>query len=170
DAVRRRRQRPHARVQGVPGERREDVMEQPQAIRSPWAARRRRAERLRERYPFAAEVLTLYLELLDVQEPAFEAAHGLPPESAAARARELLRGVIDVTVAGGPAKLGESAVARYHSADLDDLLGRWLRDAEQSLVDRYLARATWSPLLEAMEPPALAALCAADGRARSRCP
>jgi formate dehydrogenase maturation protein FdhE len=145
-------------------------MEQAQAIRSPWAARRRRAEQLRERHPFAAEVLTLYLALVDVQEPAFEAALGLPPEAAPARARELLPRVIEVTVAAGPARLGESAVARYHSADLDDLLGRWLRDAEQSLVDRYLARATWSPLLEAMEPAGLAVLCAARGGEGSRCP
>jgi hypothetical protein len=35
---------------------------------SPWAAHRRRAEVLRERQPFAAEVLAVYLALLDVWE------------------------------------------------------------------------------------------------------
>src|SRR5262249_30650808 len=136
DALRGRRQRAHARVQGVPGERREDVMEQPLATRSPWTERRRRAEQLRDRHPLAAEVLTLYLALLDVQEPAFETARGRPPEEAPGLARELLPRVIEATVAAGPAKLAESAVGRFHSADLDDLIDRWLRGTEQSLVDR----------------------------------
>ena len=137
-------------------------MAQVDATRSPWPDRRRRAAQLRERHPFAAEVLTLYLALLDVQEPAFAAAAGAPPEAAARLARELLPKVIDVTVAAGPAKLAESAVARFHSADLDDVVGRWLRGAEQSLVDRYLARAACAPVLEAMDPEGLAVLCPGD--------
>src|SRR5262244_2950327 len=102
-------------------------MEQPEATRSPWNGRRRRAAQLRDRHPFAAEVLTLYLALLDVQEPAFEAARGRPPEAAPGIARDLLPRVIDATAAAGPAKLAESAVARFHSADLDEMIGRWLR-------------------------------------------
>jgi Protein involved in formate dehydrogenase formation len=146
-------------------------MEQPQAdaAGSPWPQRRRRAQQLRERHPFAAEVLTLYLALLDVQEPAFEAARGRSPETAAGMARELLPPVLDATVAAGPATLGQSAVARYHSADLDDLVGRWLRGAEQSAVDRYLARAAGGPVLEAMGPDALAVLCPGPRDAR-HCP
>jgi FdhE protein len=144
-------------------------MELPEETRSPWAERRRRAQQLRERHPFAAEVLTLYLALLDVQEPAFEAAAGRPPDAARDLARDLLPRVIDATVAAGPSKLAESAVARFHSADLDDVIGRWLRGAEQSLVDRYLARAACSPVLEAMEPAALSVLCPEERGAR-RCP
>jgi formate dehydrogenase maturation protein FdhE len=144
-------------------------MELPEETRSPWPDRRRRAQQLRDRHPFAAEVLTLYLALLDVQEPAFEAAAGRPPAAARDLARELLPRVIDATAAAGPSKLAESAVARFHSADLDDVIGRWLRGAEQSLVDRYLARAACSPVLEAMEPAALSVLCPGERGAR-RCP
>jgi len=144
-------------------------MEQPEATRSPWSGRRRRAAQLRERHPFAAEVLTLYLALLDVQEPAFEAARGRPPGAAPGIARDLLPRVIDATAAAGPAKLAESAVARFHSADLDEMIGRWLRGAEQSLVDRYLARAACAPVLEAMEPDGLTALCPGERGAR-KCP
>jgi FdhE protein len=147
-------------------------MEQPAASTSPasaWSARRQRAVALRGRYPFAAEVLTLYLALLDVQEPAFLAARGRPPSEAAGLARELLPRVLDATVAAGPARLAESAVGRFHSADLDDVVGRWLRGAEQSLVDRYLARAACAPVVEAMDPDALAALCPGPRDAR-HCP
>ena len=139
------------------------------AARSPWPERRRRAHQLRDRHPFAAEVLTLYAALLDVQEPAFDAARGRPPEAAAGLARELLPGVLDVTVAAGPAALGQAAVGRFHSADLDDLVGRWLRGAEQSAVDRYLARSACAPVLEALDPDALAVLCHGPRDAR-HCP
>jgi formate dehydrogenase maturation protein FdhE len=144
-------------------------MEQPATTRSAWDDRRGRASRLRERHPFAAEVLTLYLALLDVQEPAHNAARGRPPEAAAGLARELLPRVLDVTVAAGPATLAQAAVGRFHSADLDELVGRWLRGTEQSLVDRYLARAACAPILEAMDLDALAVLCPGPRDAR-HCP
>ncbi|HXM54308.1 MAG TPA: formate dehydrogenase accessory protein FdhE [Candidatus Dormibacteraeota bacterium] len=142
---------------------------QPDAQRSPYADRRRRAHQLRERYPFAAEVLTLYAALLDVQEPAFEAARGRPAEEAAGLAHDLVPRVLDVTVAAGPPRLAEALVGRFHSSDLDDVLGRWPRGAEQSLVDRYLARACWAPVLEAMDPGSLLALCPGPRDAR-HCP
>ena len=144
-------------------------MEQPQAIDSPWTARRRRARQLRERYPFAADVLTLYLALLDVQEPAFEAALRRPAEEAPGLARGLLPRVIETTAAAGPPLLAEGAVACVHSADLDDVIGRWLRGAEQSPVDRYLARAACAPVLEAMDPIALKVVCTGNRDAR-HCP
>jgi Protein involved in formate dehydrogenase formation len=142
-------------------------MEQAEAARSPWAGRRRRAAQLRERHSFAAEVLTLYLALLDVQEPAFAAAAGAGPEAAREMARELLPRVIEATAAAGPAALVERAVARFHASDLDDVIGRWLRGVEQPAVDRYLARAACGPVLEAMDPAALGVLCA--GERGSRC-
>jgi formate dehydrogenase maturation protein FdhE len=147
-------------------------MAQTAPARSPWPGRRRRAEQLRERYPFAAEVLTLLLALLHVQEPVFEAAAGRPPDAASHQARELMPRVIEATVAAGPRQLGEAAVGRFHSADLDDVLSRWLRGAEQSMVDRYLARAAWAPVLEAMEPGPLAVLCAGTRapERQARCP
>jgi hypothetical protein len=138
-------------------------MQLPSPSASPWPARRRRAEQLRERYPFAAEVLTLYLALLEVQEPAFEAALAGPPEPARLPAflgRELLPLVVEATVAAGPVRLGEQALGRLQSADLEDLVSRWLQGSEQAPVDRYLARATAAPVLEALEAPALMAACA----------
>lgn len=143
-------------------------MEQPAAASSPWPDRRRRAEQLRQRHPFAAEVLTIYLALLDVQEPAFDAALSQPPEPSAAPglARELLPRVIEATVAAGPPKLAESVVGRFHSADLEGIVDRWLRGAEQSMVDRYLARAACAPILEAMASDALGVLCAGPRGAR----
>ena len=153
-------------------------MELPASPVSAWPARRRRAEQLRERHPFAGEVLTLYLALLDVQEPAFEAALASPPEPSelpAFLARELVPEVVAATVAAGPAGLGEQAVARFHSADLEDLVCGWLQGKEQSAVDRYLARAAAAPVLEALGPTALAAACAwpqldEDRVGAARCP
>lgn len=124
----------------------------PASAASSWKARRQRAAQLRERYPFAAEVLTLYLSLLDVQEPAYEAAatRPPPPEAVPRLAHELLPRVVEATVAAGPRGLADAVVGRYHSADLDELIGRWLNGREQSAVDRYLARAATGPFLEAV--------------------
>lgn len=144
-------------------------MEQPLASPSPWSERRRRAAQLRERHPFAAEVLTLYLALLDVQEPAFAAAAGAGPEDVPRLARALLPRVIEATAAAGPATLVERAVARFHAADLDDVVGRWLCGTDQSAVDRYLARAACGPVLEAMDRAALSVLCVGE-RGPRRCP
>lgn len=141
------------------------------AARSPYPDRRARARRLRDRHAFAAEVLTLYLALLDVQEEAHEAARAAPPDPGdlSRRAAGLLPKVVEASVAAGPQRLAETAVSRFHSADLEDLVGRWLRGAEQSLVDRYLARAATAPLLEAMPDAALAGLRSGSSDAR-HCP
>ena len=79
-------------------------MELPAPSPSPWPARRRRAEQLRERHAFAAEVLDLYLALLDVQEPVYEAA--LADRLEAARllrllVEEVLLRIVAATVAAG---------------------------------------------------------------------
>ena len=153
-------------------------MELPASPASAWPERRRRAEQLRERHSFAGEVLALYLALLDVQEPAYDAALARPPEPSklpAFLARELVPEIVAATVAAGPASLGEQVVSRFHSADLEDLVSRWLQGKEQPVVDRYLARAAAAPVLEALGPTALAAACArpqtGKGRARTaRCP
>jgi FdhE protein len=100
--------------------------------------------------------------LLDVQERAFDAARDRPPAAADVVEHvqaQVLPAVLEVTLAAGPAKLAESVVGRYHSTDLDDLVGRWLRSTEQSLTDRYLARAAAAPVLEALPAETLAAVC-----------
>jgi FdhE protein len=124
---------------------------------NPWPERRRRAEELRGRYPFAGEVLRLYLALLPVHEEAWREAPAAS-ELVNYALERVLPPVLRVTVAAGPDRLAGAALARFPAADLEDLLGRWLRGAEQSPVDRYLARASLDPLLEALGPEA-AAVC-----------
>ena len=146
-------------------------MELPAPSPSPWPARRRRAEQLRERHAFAAEVLDLYLALLDVQEPVYEAAladrldTGDLPRMLA---QEVLPRIVAATVAAGPPALAAKAPSRLQSPDLEDLVCRWLQGKRQEPVDRYLARAAAAPVLEALEPAALSAVCARAPQPRSK--
>jgi hypothetical protein len=119
----------------------------------PWADRRRRAEELRARYPFAGEVLRLYVALLPVHEGAYLEAPE-PSQVIGYAIEQVLPRVLEVTMAAGPKRLAQAALDRVQANDLDDLLGRWLRGAEQPAVDRYLARASLDPLLEALGPAA----------------
>ena len=121
-------------------------------IAIPWADRRLRAEQLRNRYPFADEVLTLYLALLPAQEDAWSAARESPPrpeEVARWTAARVLPAVVEATVAAGPAALG-AAVRRPRAGAANDALGGWLEGAQLDPVDRYLARASLAPVLEAL--------------------
>jgi formate dehydrogenase maturation protein FdhE len=150
-------------------------MEELARAHSPYPERRRRAEQLRSRQPYAAEVLTLYLALLDMQEVVFQAVRERPPHAdfvGAYTAERVLPRVLDVTLAAGPPKLAQAVVGRYHSADIDELVGCWLRFGEQSLADRYLARAASAPVLEALPSERLAAVCEGPPGAasQSRCP
>ena len=137
---------------------------------SPWAARRRRAEELRDRHPFAAEVLTLYLALLDVQEDAWSAARESPPPP-----EDLARwAAAEVAARGGRGNRGgrPGAAGRGRAEPLgrrrpvDDTLAGWLAGAELDPVDRYLARASLGPALEAFGERAGAA-CAPGPTART---
>jgi hypothetical protein len=131
---------------------------------SPWAARRERAEELRERHPFAAEVLTLSLALLPVQERAWSAARERRPHPEALAewtAGHVLGAVVEATVAAGPPALREAVRERVVGADA---LAGWLADAELDPVDRYLARASLAGPLEALGEAAGAACAPArDG-------
>ena len=139
-----------------------------------WAARRRRAEALRARHPFAAELMTLYLALLPVQEDAWGAAResapapGELPRWASAR---ILPAVVDATIAAGPAPLGQAARSRLAEGADEYALAGWLAGAELDPVDRYLARATLAPVLEALGVGAGAA-CEPErpGEEGERCP
>jgi hypothetical protein len=144
-----------------------------QAVGAPFAARRRRAEAMRARHPFATEVLTLYLALLPAQEEAWAAARESPPdpdEMPRWVAARVLPAVVDATVAAGPPALREAVQARPVGANGEALVG-WLQGAELDPIDRYLARASLAPVLEALGDRAGAA-CAPmrDGEASSRCP
>jgi FdhE protein len=138
---------------------------------APWAARRRRAEELRERHPFVSEVLTLYLALLPVQEETWLAAREdapAPEEVARWTVARVVPAVVDATVAAGPALLRDAVPARLPA---DDALDGWLAGAELDPVDRYLARASLAPVLEALGEQAAAA-CAPvrEGEEGAYCP
>lgn len=90
---------------------------------------RGRAEFLRERYPFAAEVMTLYLALLDVW-----ATPPIDPEH-----------IVKATETSGPAALGKAV------RELDPVaaMRKWSTGLETLPVETYLARAC----LKGITPP-----------------
>lgn len=118
-----------------------------------WIDRRRRAEALRGRYPFAREVLTLFGALLEPQEQAFAAAqsdHPDPQRVAGYTADRVFPAVVGVTLAAGPEKLAQFVRDRAASGDPAEIIQDWLDGADQTPVDRYLARAAAGPVLEAL--------------------
>jgi Protein involved in formate dehydrogenase formation len=141
---------------------------------SPWAARRRRAEALRARHPFAAELLTLYLALLPVQEDAWGRVRERPPRSeelARWAAATVVPAVVEVTEAAGPAALGEAAGSCLADGAAEEALAGWLAGAELDPVPRYVARASLAPVLEALgEQAGLACARGHDGEQAQLCP
>ena len=139
---------------------------------TPWTRRRERAEELRARHPFAEEVLSLYLELLPVQEDAWRAAReSLPDPAALARwaARSVLPAIVEATAAAGPPTLRDAARSFVADGPGDAVLARWLAGDELEPVDRYLARASLAPVLEALGDRAGAA-CAPVFAGPAVCP
>ncbi|HYM92415.1 MAG TPA: formate dehydrogenase accessory protein FdhE [bacterium] len=146
-------------------------MAPPALLVEPWTARRRRTEALRERYPFALEILDLYRALLDVQEPAFAAARADRPAASGLPGyvvERVLPAVADTTCARGPVRLSALVRRRVEGGDLAELVSGWLIGVEQSPVDRFLARAATTPVLEALGEAAGAA-CPGP-RDRRHCP
>ena len=141
---------------------------------SPWVARRRRAEALRARHPFAAELMTLYLALLPAQEDTWAAARNhapAPDELPRWAAGGVLPAVVDAAVLAGPAALAEAASGRLGTYAAERALAGWLAGAELEPVDRFLGRATLAPVLEALGERAGAA-CGPErpGEEGERCP
>jgi Protein involved in formate dehydrogenase formation len=140
----------------------------------PWAERRARAQELRERQPFADELLTLYLALLDVHEDAWIAARERPPDPAELprwAAASVLPAVVQATAAAGPTALGEAARGHLAAGTATEALAGWLAGEELEPVERYLARASLTPVLEALGDRAGAACTApADPIDASVCP
>ncbi|HEY2704007.1 MAG TPA: formate dehydrogenase accessory protein FdhE [Candidatus Dormibacteraeota bacterium] len=122
------------------------------AVDTRWDDRRRRGAELTRRYPFAAEVLRLHDALLDVQEPAFAATPALDGLEAVAAhaAAAVLPAVVEATMAAGPELLAERAWGRLEQGGLETVVHGWLMGREQSQLDRYLARAAATPVLEAL--------------------
>jgi formate dehydrogenase maturation protein FdhE len=125
-----------------------------------WSERRRRSAELAERWPFAAEVLGFYAALLDVQGSIFDATRERRPEPrqvAAFAAEFAVPRVIEVSIDRGPERLGAALIERFHEADIEELIARWLGEGEISIVERYLARAAAGPILEALDQAAVTA-------------
>ena len=130
-------------------------MERPAAFAdddNPWTVRRARSATLRDRYPFASEMLGLYEALISVEERAFlnaRAEEPAPADLADYVVRRVMPDVIAATRQAGPSTLAE-AVQNFSDADLLVLTNGWLSGAEMPPIDRYLARAAASPVLEAI--------------------
>ncbi len=118
-----------------------------------WVIRRQRADELAQRRPYAAEVLGFFSALLEVQQRAYEAAlaDAPSPENVVAYAADrVLPPVIELSIERGPASLSSSVLANFHDLDLTTTLTAWLHGAELAAIERYLARASIGPVLEAL--------------------
>jgi FdhE protein len=120
---------------------------------NPWTLRRDRTAQLRDRHAFAREILDFYGALLGVQEQAFDAAGTARPrvsDLVAYVAAMVMPSIGDVTIAAGPVKLREAVASRLDGTDPRELVAAWIGGEEQGMVDRYLARAAVTPVLEAL--------------------
>lgn len=133
--------------------------------------RRLRSRALRERYPFASDILTLYEALTDVWSAAL-ASDPAPrllnaPALATYAAECVMPQVVDATLVHGPQPLAAAVSERWATANLIDINARWLAGDEIGDVDRYLARASLQPLLEALAADeSLVSIFGADGLVR----
>jgi len=118
-----------------------------------WADRRQRTAELRRRYEFARELLDLYGALLAVQEQAYEEAIPVQPSAAqlvAYVAKMVVPAVVNATTAAGPQKLRAAVASCIETTDPHDFVAAWIKGEDQSAVERYLARASVGPVLEAL--------------------
>jgi FdhE protein len=146
----------------------------PDAASAPWATRRRRAEVLRGRYPFAAELLAVYLALLDVWEDGWDLAREERPEPRALAhwaGTRILPRVVKATGAAGPEPLAAAARELFGTGAVEESLAGWLAGVELAPVERYLARASLYAPLAALDGDAAVA-CAGDPAPRDErhCP
>jgi FdhE protein len=133
--------------------------------------RRDRARELGGRLDFAEAQLRLYLALVDAQERVFERALATRPAArdlAAFVVRDALPLVMEAAVAAGPERLREAVLLRFHEGDLEGIVEAWLASEEESGTDTFLARASASPVLEAL--PDLAATLRSGETDDRHCP
>jgi len=137
---------------------------------NPWPLRRERAAELGARHPHAAEMLRLYQALIPIQERVYLEARStrLPREDLPRFAvANILPEIVDATVKSGPARLRDGVISVFCSADLPALIRRWLSHESLTPFETYLARASASPLLEAV--PSLPPPLTREGPGGSRC-
>jgi formate dehydrogenase accessory protein FdhE len=136
-----------------------------------YGARRERARELGARLDFAQDPLRLYLAVVDAQERIFERARVDRPgaeELAAYVVRAALPDVMEAAVAAGTETLREAVLLRFHDGDLEGIVEAWLNSEEQSGTDAFLARASASPVLEAL--PELATSVRGTNTDERHCP
>jgi FdhE protein len=129
---------------------------------SPFTDRRRRTEVLRNRHAFAREPLDFYGALLGVQEQAYEDAISARPPAhdlVAYTAEVVVPAVVDTSLAAGPGMLRDSVAQRLETTDPREFIAAWIEGHDQTTADRFLARASVGPVLEALGAEA-AATCA----------
>jgi hypothetical protein len=118
-----------------------------------WDQRRRRVADLLRVRGFAGQLLDFYGALLGVQEKAFVDVQTTRPPSdslVAYVAEMVVPSVVDVSAAVGPDRLRSEVITRFEAGDSADIISRWMRGDDQSPVDRFLARASLGPVLEAL--------------------
>ena len=117
----------------------------------PWTAHRRRATRLLEEQPHAAEMLSFYLALVEAWT---EVTAGLTPEAetlAELASSRVMPSVLEAAVTAAPAPVREAVLACFHESRPAQLVSRWLRGETLPPAERFLARASAAPLLERSE-------------------
>jgi FdhE protein len=137
---------------------------------SVYADRRRRADELSARLPYATEPLRLYRALVDAQEPVFANALETRPaagELASYVVATSLPRVLNAVMSAGTEVLRESVLLRFHDGDLEAIVRGWLDGTLDVATDVFLARAATSPVLEAL-PEVAATLRPGDDE--RRCP
>jgi FdhE protein len=143
-------------------------------LASPWAAHAARARVLLARYPFAAQVLSFYLGLVETWQDGYELALAQAPppaELASWATQHVTARVAKLSEASGPAQLGEAVRELVDSGGSEAVLSTWLAGGQLDPVARFLARASLHPPLVALAADAAAA-CAADAAPRDErhCP
>ncbi len=126
-----------------------------------YADRRRRTDELRRRQAFAGELLDFYGALLAVQEQAYEEATSARPAASDLVpyvAEMVAPAMVNVSVAAGPPKLRAAVALRLETIDPREFVAAWIQGDDQTMVDRFLARAAVAPVLEALGPE-VAASC-----------
>lgn len=126
----------------------------------PWTERRNRIAELRTRRGFVRQLLDFYGALLPVQEKAYLDAGAAKPSAshvAAYVAELVLPRVADVSIAVGPDRLRSAVINWRDGQSPREGVLRWMKGAEQPPVERFLARASLEPVLEALGAEAKAA-------------
>lgn len=143
-------------------------------MNGPWTAHRARAEALRDRHPFAAEVLGCYLALVDVWQDVWDLtrAEGPSPEHLPRWAAEnVLPRVMKATESAGPEALVQAASARIEAGGIEPAIAVWLAGGELPPVEQYLARAcTYASLLALDDDAGAACVDDPSPRGGQRCP